>query len=131
METRTIYDPDTAAIKQSVSASPNQIKRQTEGQAWFAGTYSGRNYYAPDGKPTPRPEFGTEPGTARLAVDQETTLAPLPTGTSVSIDGEHMTDMDDSGLLDVSFDSAGTHVVRLSLFPFKDKELTFEVEAPD
>lgn len=131
MENRTIYDPDTAAIKQSVSASPNQIERQTEGQAWFAGTYSGRDYYAPNGKPKPRPEFDTKPGSVHLAVNKETTLAPLPPGTSVSIDGEHMTDMDDSGSLDVSFDSAGTHVVRLSLFPFKDKELTFEVEAPD
>ena len=131
MESRTIYDPDTGAIGQTVSASPGLIERQTECLSWLSGVHSGQDYYVREGKPTPRPEFEIEATSETLEVNQETTLSPLPPGTSVSIDGEHMTHMDGSGSLDMSFDSAGTHTVRLSLFPFKNKELTFEVKAPD
>ena len=110
-----VYDKDGKILKNGhCKASDLQL----QGEFVLDVIANSRAHYILDGDVTPRPE-----NPARIS---GTTLTHLPNPSEVRIEDATVTVTD--GLLELSFEFPGVYRVKVSSFPFLDRE--FDIEIP-
>ena len=121
-----VYDPMTGEIKWGGYCSPRDYDLQaTEGYSVVEGSLSrvqiGMKMIV-DGALVDRPFLPFFMSADSVPVDGTITISSLPEGVRVNVDGDDVTVNDHS--LTLTFDCPGEYVVRMSLFPYLDKEVT-------
>lgn len=128
----TIYNTSTGQILGNY-ASSQDIRSDVAtalGVSYIDGHYSDETHYVSGGVATVRPTNNVTCSklTYTVGADPIDTiqLSGYPTNCTMSING-NAPFTDGSGPTDITFDAVGTYTIKLSLFPYIDKE--FEIVA--
>lgn len=126
----TIYDSTSGQILGQYSSSEDirSAVATALSVSYIDGHYSDVDYYVTGGVATLRPTNAVTLSKTTVTADgvDYVTLSGYPTGCEMSING-NTPFTDGSGPTDITFNAVGTYTIKLSLFPYLDKE--FEVVA--
>ena len=110
---KTAYEPETGKLLW-VSHGPEEIILFPEDQGfnWIDGEWNTATHYVIDGVATPRPVTGL-PATHELAINTDWTVADVPEGTVVILNGNEIGTIEGSDELTLAFDFAANWTVEL------------------
>lgn len=109
---KTAYDPVSGLLLWSAYGPEGIILfPEDQGFSWVDGEWSAETHYVLNGEPTPRPSTGL-PEAHTIPANTDWTIADVPVGTEVEIDGEVVGTTDETGLT-LSFTAPGVWPVTL------------------
>lgn len=124
-----IYETTTGRILRNIVCTPDQVRYQVgAGESAMEGTADGATHYAPLGAVTARSAMSASVDVFAIAADgvEEATISGLPAGAVVSINHVVVGEVDPAGEVVFTTDTPGEYVVRCSLFPWLDYEVTID-----
>ena len=122
-----IYDIITGAVVKNVVCTPDQIRFQIQdGQSAIDGIADGETHYVQSGEKIERPTMLVSIDQTTISADgvDPTTMSGLPTGAEISVNNIIIGMVDESGSFIFTTDVPGGYAIRVSLFPWRDYEVT-------
>ena len=125
-----IFDPDSGEIKRTVECPPvGYLSQVNEGEGHILSDieqalFDIESHYIVDGSITPRPELGITMSRANIAANGTDTcnISGIPEGATVTSNEFSITA--DGSDLEFATDIPGEHVLKISLWPYMDAEVT-------
>jgi hypothetical protein len=118
-----VYDSSTGRIIRLGYCADDDVAVQAQdGEVIMEGTADDSKQMVLNEQVVDRPALPFYLDRDSVVIGQKATFSSLPAGTTVDVDGDVVVVNDH--VLALTFDTPGTYRVRLSLFPYLDREVT-------